>query len=355
MSRSEPRLDRPDPRDGRRRRGARSSPATGCCWWRSSQPDLCRAAVDIGRGHGFKVVATCSRTTRSWSPTSAGRTPRSSGWTWSPTTARRSCTGLKRHPQTRLIPTVVTHAAGGRRGRPRGPAARARSTSSRSRSPGRSSTACSSSSTRSSTPATGGCSSSPSRPTATPSPSPTGCRRSRRLDVDVVGSAAGRRGGARRDDATTAWWSTSASAAAAGSRCSSGSGRARRCGALPVVTTHRGCRSPRGRRSGSQPYADALTLVRPALARPRPRRGVAVPAPHRRDAGRASRRRPPDLVARRRAAVHGQADPDRRRRRPQRVRADQRAGAARHRRGVRRERRGRARDPHARNPRSTWC
>jgi signal transduction histidine kinase/HAMP domain-containing protein/CheY-like chemotaxis protein len=75
-----------------------------------SQPDVCRAAVDIGRGHGFKVVATLQ-------PDDAivvahQRRPDAAivGMDMVTHDGSSLLQGLKRHPETRLIPTVVTHA-----------------------------------------------------------------------------------------------------------------------------------------------------------------------------------------------------------------------------------------------------
>ncbi len=111
-------------------------------------------------------------------------------------------------------------------------------------------------------------------------------------------------------------------------------GRERRRGAQRA---RRGAASPVRRVHGGQ-----VPDVRGTADRP----GRAVPAPFgRRDPGPAEtdRRASP----RRRGAVQGQADPHRRRRRPQRVRAGQCAGGPRHRRGVRRQRRGRHLGPRA--------
>ena len=75
-----------------------------------AQPDLCRAAVEIGRGHGFKVIATLQ-------PDDAlvvahQRRPDAAivGMDMVTHDGSPLLQGLKRHPQTRPIPTVVTHA-----------------------------------------------------------------------------------------------------------------------------------------------------------------------------------------------------------------------------------------------------
>ncbi len=75
-----------------------------------AQPDLCRAAVEIGRGHGFKVIATLQ-------PDDAlvvahQRRPDAAivGMDMVTHDGSPLLQGLKRHPQTRPIPAVVTHA-----------------------------------------------------------------------------------------------------------------------------------------------------------------------------------------------------------------------------------------------------
>ena len=76
-----------------------------------SQPDLCRAAVDIGRGHGFKVVATLQPDDALVVAHQRGPDAAIVGMDMVTHDGASLLHGLKRHPQTRLIPTVVTHAA----------------------------------------------------------------------------------------------------------------------------------------------------------------------------------------------------------------------------------------------------
>ncbi len=75
-----------------------------------SEPDLCRAAVDVGRDHGFKVVVTQQ-------PDDAlvvahQRVPDAviAGMDMVTHDGSSLLHGLKRHPRTRHIPTAVTHA-----------------------------------------------------------------------------------------------------------------------------------------------------------------------------------------------------------------------------------------------------
>ena len=76
-----------------------------------SDPDLCRAAVDIGRGHGFKVVATLQADDAL--VVAHQRRPDAAvvGMDMVAHDGASLLHGLKRHPATRLIPTVVTHAS----------------------------------------------------------------------------------------------------------------------------------------------------------------------------------------------------------------------------------------------------
>ncbi len=305
-----------------------------------SQPDLCRAAVDIGRGHGFKVVATLQPDDALVVAHQRGPDAAIVGMDMVTHDGASLLHGLKRHAQTRLIPTVVTHAAeaaeDAHQGRLTGaldvieePVTRAKLDGVLER---------------------------------LDAFLNTGHRRLlvvteqadgdavtiadrlsplEALDVDVVGSAV---------DATAALDGAGYDCVVVDLGVSGGGGfevlkRLRSRKALrstPVVTTSEAPLSAREEKRLA-PYVDALTLVRPS---PLEHTLDAVSLfLHRTDVDASRRRRAgPGRGARRRAAVHGQADPDRRRRRPQRVRPDQRARAARHRRGVRRERRGRARD-----------
>ncbi|GAB3768595.1 hypothetical protein FB382_002685 [Nocardioides ginsengisegetis] len=77
-----------------------------------SQADVARAAVDIGRGHGYKVVATLQADDAL--VVAHQRVPAAMVVGGDMVTHDGSSLlhGLKRHPTTRLIPTVVTHAPG---------------------------------------------------------------------------------------------------------------------------------------------------------------------------------------------------------------------------------------------------
>ena len=87
-----PQADRPDPRRPSPTTRRRSSPGTGCCSWRCPSPTSAGPRSTSAAATASRWSRRCSRTTRSWWPTSAARTRPSSAWTWSRTTARRCCT-----------------------------------------------------------------------------------------------------------------------------------------------------------------------------------------------------------------------------------------------------------------------
>ena len=76
-----------------------------------SDPDLCRAAVEIGRGRGFKVVATLQADDAL--VVAHQRRPDAviAGMDMITHDGASLLHGLKRHPETRHIPIVVTHSA----------------------------------------------------------------------------------------------------------------------------------------------------------------------------------------------------------------------------------------------------
>ena len=166
---------RAGPRDGRRRRGGHHRRATGCCWWRSPSRTCAGRRSSSAAVTASRWWPRCRPTTPSWSPPAGPRRRR-----------RRHGHGHPRRrlaaPRPQATPTDPPHPDGRhapRRTPPRMPTRagwRARSTSSRNpltraqarRRAGR---------TRHlpGPPATAGCWSSPSRPTAQRSPSPTAC------------------------------------------------------------------------------------------------------------------------------------------------------------------------------------